>query len=83
MAGGSENLHFFGWGEGGVNSQKVEKRQKKSKKKTLKQRKKTKIVSSEANISNTPFNERSSQQPEEGVLNCNIHTNKQTDIATL
>ena len=37
------------------------------------------MVSLHANISNTPFDQRSPQPPEEGVLNCPTHTNIQTD----
>ena len=36
-------------------------------------------MSSHANISDTPFDQRSPQPLEEGVLNCHRHTERQTD----
>ena len=42
-----------------------------------------KIVSSQPNISNTFFDQRSPRPPEEGVSRRHRHTTTQTDIATL
>ena len=39
------------------------------------------MVTSEANISDTPFDQKSPGHPEVGVLNC--HKPRHTDIATL
>ena len=44
-----------------------------------KEKKKTKIVSSHGNISDTPYDERSPRPPEKGVLNCHRQTHRQTD----
>ena len=37
------------------------------------------IVSLQPNISDTPFDQKSPRPPEEGVLNCHTHTDRQTD----
>ena len=57
--------------------------QKKETQKNHPNGKKFKIVSSHANISNTPFDQRSPQPPGEGVLNYHRQTHRQTDMATL
>ena len=46
-------------------------------------KKKEKIVSSQPNISDTPFDHKSPQPLEEGVLNSHRHTYRHPDIATL
>ena len=46
-------------------------------------RKNTKIVSLQPNISDTPFNHKSTRPPEEGVLKHNGQTNRHTDRLTL
>ena len=43
------------------------------------ERKKTKTVSSQPNISDVPFDQKSPRPPEEGVLNC--HTDILTESA--
>ena len=40
-------------------------------------------MSSQANISNMPFDKKSPKPPKEGVLNGHTQTYKQTDITTL
>ena len=44
-----------------------------------KKKKREQIVSSQANISDKPFDQKSPEPPEEGVLVCHRQTNKQTD----
>ena len=40
------------------------------------------MLSLHANISDTPWDQRSPRPPEEGVLNCHRHTDRQTDTQT-
>ena len=56
-------------------------KQENVKKKIIKTEKNKQIVSLQANISGTPFDQKSPGHPEMDVLNCHRQTNRQTDIA--
>ena len=55
---------------------------KKCRKKKFKLRKETKIVSLHANISDTPFDQRSPRPTKEVVLNCHRQTDRHGDSMT-
>ena len=63
------------------------KKFKKAKNHQIKEKKEKNIVTSHANISQAPFDQRSPRLPEEGVLNGHRQTetqpDTQTDMATL